>query len=253
MYVLIEAISPNEMKITLIFVFLLLREVNSNYLLETPDTGIDQLVKNGDVNDSLHEGKQFLRRQLQANTPSASPSLSHSPSTKPSPSTVTVLTTLNATNIAKRIMFDVTALADVTIESFKVHIGDKLQTGVRARGIQLWTKSGTHVGSETSRQGWSRLRMNTLINQGNGTYTDLDFNFRQFRSVEISASTTRAFYFIYRKGFYASEGTSVGTISSVENDYIKIKEGTVLKSPRTVDSWVGLWNGGFVLKPGINE
>mmetsp|Transcript_20618 Transcript_20618/g.25306 ORF Transcript_20618/g.25306 Transcript_20618/m.25306 type:complete len:238 (-) Transcript_20618:382-1095(-) len=237
------------MKSTLIFVFLLLREVNANYLVETPDAGIDQLVKNGDVNDSLHEGFFFLRRQLEANTPSASPSLSHSPS----PSTVTVLTTLNATNIAKRIMFDVTALADVTIESFKIHIGDKLQTGVRARGIQLWTKSGTHVGSETSRRGWSRLRMNTLINQGNGTYTDLDFNFRQFRSVEIPASTTRAFYFVYRKGFYASEGTSVGTISSVENDYIEIKEGTVLKSARTVDSWVGLWNGGFVLKPGIND
>ena len=68
-------------------------------LVETPNAGIDQLVKNGDVNDSLHEGTQFLRRQLQANTPSASPSLSHSPSTKPSPSIVTVLTTLNATTL----------------------------------------------------------------------------------------------------------------------------------------------------------
>lgn len=212
---------------------------------------------NGEVENAnqhtMYEIKETFGRQLQVNVstaPSQMPSLvpSHMPSVAP----IIVLTQVNGTKIAKRIMFDVTATEDVTVESFKIHIGEKLKLDAIMKGVQLWTKSGTHVGSETSRRNWSRLRMGSFQNKGNGNYTDIGFSFSQFTKVEIPADTTRGFYFIFRKGFYTSEGTAIGEVSSQPNSYIDIKEGTVLKSPRTVEeSYVGLWNGGMVLKPGI--
>lgn len=92
-------------------------------------------------------------------------------------------------NSGSGIMFDMTALNDVTVTGFTAAMINNTTT-VGTHTFSVFTKAGTHVGSESTPGAWTLLGTSTFtLNPGQQNRT---FGFPM--SVPIAAGTTQAFY-----------------------------------------------------------
>ena len=118
----------------------------------------------------------------------------------------TLTTTFAGGNSFDGNMFDVVALNDLTIESFDVNLG----TGV-TDDVEVWYRTGTFVGNETSSAGWTLL--GTAVNitsAGDGVPTPLNMSL----GLSITAGDTIAFYVTTVNGgtMNYTNGTAVGNL-----------------------------------------
>ncbi|KAL3817799.1 hypothetical protein ACHAXA_005832 [Cyclostephanos tholiformis] len=124
-------------------------------------------------------------------SPTSTPSTSFSPSYTPTWETGRVLKQLKTSYASDRssagIMFDVQAKHPIMIRglSFNTVITDDVR-------ILVWTKKGSHVGYETSEQGWELLVNNTVTGKGLDMPTSIPAKI--FMPTAILADEMRAFY-----------------------------------------------------------
>lgn len=115
------------------------------------------------------------------------------------------------------IMFDVVPLVDITVTDFDINVA------AGSDNIEVWFKSGTHVGSEGNAAAWTLLSTTPITGAGSGIPTNVGANLSQ----QLNANQTYAFY-ITNQGaidFYYTNGTAVGTVSAQNTD-LQIQEGT---------------------------
>ncbi len=82
-------------------------------------------------------------------------------------------------------MFDIVAINDITVNSFDVN----LAAGV-VDDVEVWFKTGTHVGSETDPTAWTLLGSVNVTSAGDGLPTPLGLSLGQ----DVTAGDTVAFY-----------------------------------------------------------
>jgi len=106
-------------------------------------------------------------------------------------------------------MFDVNALTDITVNSFDVH-GD---TGLTF-DVNVWAKSGTHVGSEDTPGDWTLLGTAAgVVSNGDGVVTPLNLSL----GYTIPAGETHAFFVSpIGGGFNYHNGTAVGALVAAD-------------------------------------
>lgn len=129
----------------------------------------------------------------------------------------TLSTTLAGGNGSSGNMFDVTAVGNIEVNGFDVHLN-----GTALTTIEIWYRPGTYVGFETSNVGWTNILTTTVTGMGTGNLTNVPASF----TVPVSAGQTYAFYVrpASGSGFNYTNGTTAGNIYSQNGD-VQIKEG----------------------------
>ncbi len=146
------------------------------------------------------------------------------------------LTTFYATdNSEEGIMFDITAINTVTITCFDSNWASG------TFDCEIYTKSGTHVGSETNAAAWALIGSATGITS-NGT--DNPTPIPIIISVEITAGQTVAFYITSTTTIRTlyTNGTAVGNTLSSDSNII-LKEGTGKSYPFSTNYTPREFNG----------
>ncbi|RMA56802.1 HYR domain-containing protein [Ulvibacter antarcticus] len=115
-------------------------------------------------------------------------------------------------------MFDVNALNEVTVDSFDVH-GDVGLTF----DVNVWFKTGTHVGFEADASAWTLLDTAVgIVSNGDGVVTPLNLTLGH----TIPAGDTHAFFVSpIGGGFNYHNGTAVGAIAGADAN-IEVLEGS---------------------------
>ncbi|MCP4442606.1 MAG: T9SS type A sorting domain-containing protein [Aureispira sp.] len=130
----------------------------------------------------------------------------------------TSITTLFAQNNGQSgIMFDITAINAVTINSFETNMG-------AAGDFEIYYKAGTHVGSETNAAAWTLVGSAAgVANNPANTATPIPIAV----NTAIAAGQTGAFYVTYTTGtdMLYTDGTAVGNVYTSDAN-IQVKEGT---------------------------
>ena len=133
-------------------------------------------------------------------------------------------------------MFDITALADVTINGFDQHFNAPGTADVR-----IYFKQGSYVGFENDDGAWTLAGAFVgLQTTGAGTLTELPLPL----NISIPASQTYAFYITTTNGFAMrnSPGTNTGDLFLSDGN-IEIYEGTMNDYPFGSALGPRVWNG----------
>lgn len=145
--------------------------------------------------------------------------------------TNSLFTTLIAGNGAGGNMFDVTALNSIDVNGFDMHFSS---TGTGT--MQVWYRTGSFVGFESSNAGWTMAYTTTVTALGTGVLTPVPGTF----TVNVPAGQTYGFYVTAVTGgpqVNYTNGTSLGSVY-VQNADAQIKQGkgggyfSVINSPR---------------------
>lgn len=117
-------------------------------------------------------------------------------------------------------MFDVNALTDITVDSFDVH-GDVGLTF----DVNVWVKTGTHVGFEADASAWTLLDTAVgVVSNGDGVVTPLNLTL----GYTIPAGETHAFFVSpIGGGFNYHNGTAVGALLASDAN-LEILEGSAV-------------------------
>lgn len=126
---------------------------------------------------------------------------------------ITLATPQSTNNGQNGVMFDVTALNDVTITSLATH----MSSGATVSNI--YGRSGTHVGFEDSNVGWTLLGTGGALAAGTNQPVPVTLN------VAIPAGQTYALYLQTNGSIAYRNGTSVGTVDASDAN-LQIKQGT---------------------------
>ncbi|MBA3901728.1 MAG: hypothetical protein H0X62_16250, partial [Bacteroidetes bacterium] len=128
-----------------------------------------------------------------------------------------LLTFYNTNNAQSGIMFDITAINCVTIRCFEANI----RTGTN--NWNIYFKTGTHVGFETTAAAWTLLGSSSVSGNGDNiaTYIPILVN------VTINAGQRAAFYITSTNGgsMLYTNGTGVGNVLASDAN-INVREGT---------------------------
>ena len=133
-------------------------------------------------------------------------------------------------------LFDVTAINTIPITGFD----GNLDPGTH--NIDIYYKTGTHVGFETNSGAWTLVGSSTgIVSNGNGVPTPLQVN---FNGLTIPAGQTYAFCVVTDGGMEYSNGVTVGNVN-VSNADMQILEGSGISNPAFGGSvfTVRNWNG----------
>lgn len=154
----------------------------------------------------------------------------------------TSITTLFAENNGQSgIMFDITALNDVTINDF--------ETNVDAVGdFEIYYRAGTHVGNTTNAGAWTLLgTANGVANNPVNTATPIPIPVNVF----IPVGQTYAFYITFTNGTFMNytNGTAVGNIYSTDAN-LQVREGTGKAYAFGTDFATRIFNGNINYTPG---
>lgn len=135
-------------------------------------------------------------------------------------------TTYITDNSFDGVMFDVVATNDITVHCFNANLSSGTVD------IEIYSRSGTHVGNEMSNVGWTLLGTATgVVSQGTGQATNIPIDV----NTTILAGNTMAFY-ITEIGVASgspmnyTDGTAVGTILASDAN-VDILEGAGLEYP----------------------
>ncbi len=147
-----------------------------------------------------------------------------------STATANLFTTLAAGNGAAGNMFDIQAQTNIVVSGFDVHI-----SSVAVTTVEVWFRSGSFVGFESSNVGWTQVLTTTVNALGTGSLTLVPANF----SVSVPAGQTYAFYVTANGGgsFAYTNGVNLGNVYTGNSDII-LYEGkgggyfSVINSPR---------------------
>ena len=142
-----------------------------------------------------------------------------------------LFTTLNAGYIVNGSMFDITALNAITIDGLSMHFSSPGSTTV-----EVWYRSGTFVGFESSTTGWTQAFSSTVSSLGAGILTPITGTF----AINVSAGQTYGLYVTCTTGqqqVNCSGGTGLGNLYTSNAD-LQLFEGksgayfNVLNAPR---------------------
>ena len=125
----------------------------------------------------------------------------------------TLLTTLVGGNGNTGTMFDVVAQSNIVVNGFDVHLNGTLTTT-----IEVWYRTGSYVGFNTSNVGWTNLITTTVVGLGTGVLTPVPLTF----SLPIAATQTVAFFVTPNggSGFNYTNGTVASLLASDANAQI---------------------------------
>jgi hypothetical protein len=145
-----------------------------------------------------------------------------------------LLTTLTSNNGAAGNMFDITALSNITINAFDMNIN-----GTTTATVEVWYRTGSFVGFETSNAGWTQILTTTVTGMGSGNLTTVPSTL----NLNVPAGQTYAFYVTTNGGpsVRYTNGTTLGSLytSNADLQFFEGKGGgyfSVTNSPR-------VWNG----------
>jgi hypothetical protein len=154
----------------------------------------------------------------------------------------TSITTLFAENNGQSgIMFDITALNDITINDF--------ETNVDATGdFEIYYRAGTHVGNTTNAGAWTLVGSATGVpNNPVNTATPIPIPVNIF----IPAGQTYAFYITFTNGTFMNytNGTAVGNVYTADAN-LQVREGTGKAYAFGTDFATRIFNGNINYTPG---
>lgn len=112
-------------------------------------------------------------------------------------------------------MFDIVAINDILITGFDGNLDPGTGT------VEIWHKTGTHVGFETSNAAWTLLGTTSVTSTGNGSATAIPIPL----SVPIAAGQTHAFYVHNSNGVDYTNGATVGNVL-VQDANLQVLEGS---------------------------
>ena len=142
----------------------------------------------------------------------------------PCASTADLPTPYDANNGLDGIMFDVTALSNITINCFEINLSAGDYYAV------IKHKNGTHAGFATMPSAWTAIDSTQLVTAGPGQPTYLPINV----NVPVLAGETHAFYISNLNtngaGTRYTDGASFGAVFASNGD-LQIKEGTGINYP----------------------
>ncbi len=141
------------------------------------------------------------------------------PSPLACPSSNNHATPYNQNNAQRGIMFDITALTNITINCFEVNMA------AGTTGCEIYYKVGTHVGFTVTPAAWTLLGTTTVTSAGNNVPTTVPITV----NVTVTAGCTVAFYITRTTAGGPSvnytNGTAVGFVYSANAD-LQVKDGT---------------------------
>ena len=85
-------------------------------------------------------------------------------------------------------MFDVKTHYNIVIMGFELNINS-----TSLEPMQIWTKQGSHIGSEAREEDWSSIRKDMLV-QGRGEGLRSPLEPGAFTRIDIAAGSTQVFY-----------------------------------------------------------
>lgn len=154
----------------------------------------------------------------EVNTSSApTPSPTQTPT---DPGTNSIETTYDSDDHEAGVMFDVTAMHTVTIESIDIHV-----SMTSKEDIEIFTKTGSHEGYESSKKRWNKMGTVEVTGRGKNQHTQIPkFGFSPIR---INENNVQAFYITLcdSDSLLYTKGNGVGNIF-VSNFDLAIHEGT---------------------------
>lgn len=151
-----------------------------------------------------------------------------------------LMTTFHGETGSFGIMFDVVAkVKPIVIFSFDLHV----RRNTDKVGVKVYTKSGSHSGSESSQHQWKRI-CETMIEPA-GFYKRTNIDEQYFQAVTVNPGETKAFYVVLDTAdLRYSRGTKLNAIYQ-SNEYLQILEGTGVGgffgrsfAPRTFNGFV---------------
>jgi hypothetical protein len=148
----------------------------------------------------------------------------------------TLTTTFAGGNGQSGNMFDIVATTNLTITSFDIHIG-----ATSTQTVEIYTKTGSHVGFETNASAWTLLATTTVTGAGIGNPTALPAN---LVNVPIAAGNTQSFYVTLSTSTSIdySNGTAVGNVLASNAD-LTVLEGVGKAYPFGGTFSTRNWNG----------
>lgn len=151
-------------------------------------------------------------------------------------SAATLTTTYAGGNGEDGVMFDIKALVDTTITGFTHHL-DGLGTVLT---IEIYEKTGTHVGSENISGNWTLYGSATVTSLGPGVGTPIPISL----NIPILAGASHSFYITTTSSVNSNytNGTAVGNVY-VADGVIQILEGTGKDYPFLSSYTPRVWNG----------
>lgn len=147
-----------------------------------------------------------------------------------------VSTGFNAPNVAFGMMFDVTANADVVIQSIDANIASSGQVD-----LEIYYKQGTHVGFVNNASAWALQGSVTLPGPHTaGTPVTIPFPL----SLNIASGDTIALYITTSNNTQIAvrNGTSVNTVAATDG-IVDIYQGTILNYPFIGGTAARTWSG----------
>jgi hypothetical protein len=137
---------------------------------------------------------------------------------------VQLSTTLNGGNYAFGIMFDVLVRKDMEVVSLDLHL-----TAKNIVTANVYTRTGTHLQNEINPDSWFLVCSVTLVGAGFGVPTPIPVE--MFNKLALKAGSRQAFYVTLSAAVLQySNGSEVNRVF-VENDDLKILEGTAVARP----------------------
>ena len=136
------------------------------------------------------------------------------------------------------LMFDITALKEIRIFSFDIHVVQESKFK-----MNIYTKEGTFRGYESDKVSWIRhVHLLSLTGNGLNKSTPIPLN-NNFLPIYVPQGNTQAFYVsVLNNLLVSSEGSITGSIISSNGD-IEILEGLSIDNYFTPTSFVRKWNG----------
>lgn len=128
-----------------------------------------------------------------------------------------VTTAYNTNNGFDGIMFDVIPQTNITVNDFDTNFDPGTDV------VEVYFKTGTHVGSENNAGAWTLIGSNTVTSAGTNVATNLGMNLGQ----ALTANQTYAFYVTTQgnMSYNYTDGTGVGNVAA-QNADVQLLEGT---------------------------
>ncbi|GEM_PF-4301342 len=144
-------------------------------------------------------------------------------------------TTFSTNNGQSGNMFDIVAKKKIAIVDFDINVDGGTWN------VEVYTKAGSHVGSETNASAWTLVATTTVAGAGLDNPTPLEL---QNMSVTIDAGATQAFYVTVTNGTGMNyfNGSAVGNVFA-EDDAIQFLEGTGNAYPFGAVFQPRVWSG----------